>query len=127
MGLMADIINDNLDRSQRYKQRDGLQNRLEIIYNFAPQTTTVTVKEAQCRLNPKGTVEGEDFTFTDEEIDMFMPETIRISNIKTTTSNKLDEQLIYSNTVSGCAHCVTENCKSLSQMMNELKKAVTSI
>lgn len=88
IGLMADIINDNLDISEISKQRDGLQNKLEIIYNFAPQTTTAAFKEAQYRLNPKGTVEGEDFTFTDEEIDRFVPERIRISNIKTPTSNK---------------------------------------
>ncbi len=88
IGLMADIINDNLDVNEISKQRDGLQNKLGIIYNFAPQTTTAAFKEAQCRLNPKGTVEGEDFTFTDEEIDRFVPERIRISNIKTPTSNK---------------------------------------
>lgn len=85
IGLMADIINDNLDVNEISKQRDELQNKLEIIYNFAPQTTTATFKKAQQRLNPKGAVEGEEFTFTDDEIDRFMPEKIRISNIKTTT------------------------------------------
>ena len=53
-----------------------------IIYNFAPQTTTAVFKESQLRLNPKGMVDGEDFTFTDEEIDRFLPEKLRISNDK---------------------------------------------
>jgi len=85
IGLMADIINDNLDVSKIVKQRDELQSKLEIIYNFAPQTVTSAFKEAQSRLNPKGTVEGEDFTFTDEEIDLFLPESIRMANIKINT------------------------------------------
>ena len=82
IGLMADIINDNIEIKEIVKQRNDLQNKLEIIYNYAPQTTNVAFKESQLRLNPKGIVDGEDFTFTDEEIDRFLPEKLRISNDK---------------------------------------------
>lgn len=82
IGLMADIITNNIDMKEISKQRDELQNKLEIIYNYAPQTTNAAFKGSQLRLNPKGMVEGEDFTLTDEEINRFLPENLRISNDK---------------------------------------------
>lgn len=82
IGLMADIVNKDLKTSEIRKQRDKLLNKLEVIYKFAPQTTRDSFEKTQRLLNPKGVVDGEDFTFSDSEIDRFLPSHLRISNIK---------------------------------------------
>lgn len=81
IGLIADIMNEIMGMDEIINQRNELLNNLNVIYNFAPQTTRKAYKKAQKRLNPRGIVEGEDFTFSDEEIDRFLPKELRISNL----------------------------------------------
>lgn len=57
-----------LNRNSIIKQRDELQASLVAIYEAAPQTNGKAYLEAQDRLKNK-----EDLTFSPEEIDHFLP------------------------------------------------------
>jgi hypothetical protein len=78
--LMTDILNEYLETQKIVERRDEILKQLDIIYKFAPQTTTESFKTAQNRLNPKGQVDGEDFTFSEEEIDRFLPKQLKLKN-----------------------------------------------
>jgi len=82
IALMADIINKNLKINEIRKQRDKLLNKLEVVYKFAPQTTRASFEKAQKLLSSREVTIGEDFTFSDAEIDRFLPSPLKISNIK---------------------------------------------
>lgn len=82
IGLIADILNEHLENHEIVKKRDEILKQLEIIYKFAPQTTTKAYQIAQKRLNPKSVLEGEDFTTSDDEIDRFLPEELKSKNYK---------------------------------------------
>ena len=71
--LIADIINETINGDQIIAKRELLQSKLNVIYNFALPTSRKAYQEAQKRLNPIGIVDWEDFTFTDKEIDRFLP------------------------------------------------------
>ena len=79
INLISDIMSATIDNKSIQEKRNSLLNELNIIYSAAPQTSRKYYKEAQKRLNPKGDTEGEDFTFTEEEIDRFLPNELRIT------------------------------------------------
>jgi hypothetical protein len=76
--LIADIMNENTSRAEIKARRDELQRQYQVISDLAPQTGRKEYNEAQKRLNKRGIVDGEDFTWSDEEIDRFLPEELRL-------------------------------------------------
>lgn len=78
--LITDIMNGSISESEIMSRRDLLQREYQIVSDLAPQTSGKEYKEAQKRLNKRGVVEGEEFTWSDEEINWFLPENLRIKN-----------------------------------------------
>jgi hypothetical protein len=76
--LITDVMNDNISTSEIVARRDLLQREYQIISDLAPQTNSKEYTEAQKRLNKRGVVSGEEFTWSDEEIDWFLPESLRL-------------------------------------------------
>ena len=76
--LIADIMNDILSPTEIIARRDLLQSEYQVISDLSPQTGKEEYDEAQIRLNRKGIVGSEQFTWSDEEIDRFLPEELRI-------------------------------------------------
>jgi len=60
-------------------RRDLLQREYQVISDLAPQTGPREYVEAQKRLNKRGEVQGEEFTWSDDEIDWFLPEKLRLN------------------------------------------------
>jgi hypothetical protein len=79
-GFIADIMNENLSNAALLSKRDLLQQEYQVISDLAPQTGSKEYTEAQKRLNKRGAVQGEEFTWSDEEIDRFLPENLRLKN-----------------------------------------------
>ncbi|QQG42456.1 MAG: SLATT domain-containing protein [Candidatus Giovannonibacteria bacterium] len=78
--LIVDIMNESITTEILVTRRDLLQREYQIISDLAPQTGNKEYKEAQKRLNKRGEIEGEEFTWSDGEIDSFLPENLRLSN-----------------------------------------------
>lgn len=78
--LIADVMDECISSEQIIDRRDLLQREYQIISDLAPQTGPEEYKEAQRKLNKRGEVEGEEFTWSDEEIDRFLPEQLRIKS-----------------------------------------------
>lgn len=78
--LITDIMNNNLSAPEIISQRNLLQREYQVICDLAPQSCGEAYTEAQKRLNKRGAVTGEDFTWSDEEIDWFLPENLRLKN-----------------------------------------------
>ena len=76
--LIVDVMGDSISYEQITSRRDLLQREYQIISDLAPQTGPYEYAEAQKRLNKRGTVQGEEFTWSDEEIDWFLPENLRL-------------------------------------------------
>jgi len=77
--LIADVMNETLDIGAIVLKRDALQYQYQVVSDLAPQTGPFEYTEAQQRLNRRGDVSGEEFTWSDEEIDWFLPEELRLS------------------------------------------------
>lgn len=78
--LIVDIMNNDITSESLKVKRDLLQREHQTISDLAPQTGRVDYSQAQLRLNKRGVVSGEDFTWSDEEIDWFLPENLRLKN-----------------------------------------------
>jgi hypothetical protein len=76
--LIVDIMNEEISGEEIISKRDSLQSEYQSISDLSPQTSNEEYKEAQTRLLGKIT-EGEDFTWSNEEINKFLPENIKIS------------------------------------------------
>lgn len=76
--LITDVMNESISVNEMVARRDLLQREYQIISDLAPQTDSKEYTEAQKRLNKRGSVSGEEFTWSDDEIDWFLPETLRI-------------------------------------------------
>lgn len=76
--LIADIMNETLDTVAITKYRDTLQHQYQVICDLSPQTGGAEYTIAQGRLNKRGAVSGEEFTWSDAEIDWFLPESLRL-------------------------------------------------
>jgi hypothetical protein len=76
--LIADVMSGSVSSDQIISRRDLLQREYQIISDLAPQTGSKEYKEAQKRLNKRGEVQGEEFTWSDDEIDWFLPENLRL-------------------------------------------------
>ncbi len=80
--LITDIINESISDREIINKRDDLLREYQILCDLAPQTGREEYEEAQKRLNEKGVVQNEDFTWSDEEIDRFLPKELKIKNIQ---------------------------------------------
>jgi hypothetical protein len=78
--LIVDIMNGSISTQDIIAQRNLLQREYQVISDLAPQTGSPEYSEAQKRLNKRGSVKGEEFTWSDEEIDWFLPEILRVKN-----------------------------------------------
>ena len=72
LSLLTDVRANILSVNQVISQRDELQNRLFNIYSGSPRTNFKAYKEASKALKL-----NEELTFSDSEIDAFLPEALR--------------------------------------------------
>jgi hypothetical protein len=72
LSLLTDIKANQLSINQIINQRDDLQKRLYNIYCGSPRTNFKAYKEASKALNI-----NEELTFSDKEIDAFLPKELR--------------------------------------------------
>jgi len=75
LSLLAELRMKSLDDKDAIKRRDALQTRLAAIYKGAPQTNGKAYSAAQ-----KALKDCEEYTFSAEEIDKFVPEALRKTN-----------------------------------------------
>jgi hypothetical protein len=78
LSLLTDLKANHLSYESTTKLRDILQEKLTKIYKEAPRTTDISYKNARGGLKNKG-----ELLFTDEEIDKFLPITLRKNAIST--------------------------------------------
>ena len=69
INLLTDIKSDRA--GQRAERRDALINELKRIYAVAPDTSSSAYRRAQTALKI-----SEDMTFSDDEIDRFLPNSL---------------------------------------------------
>lgn len=72
LSMLTDLHDGNLDIAATRKKRDELQTRLASIYATAPRTNAKAYGIASDGLKAQ-----EEMTFSDEEIDKFLPATLR--------------------------------------------------
>lgn len=72
VNLMADLLNQKISEETIVSRRDNLIEELKMIYKFAPITTTKSYRKAQKALKI-----NEELTFSDEEIDQFLPQELK--------------------------------------------------
>ena len=72
LSLLADIRDPSISLTELRNRRDELQAQLHKIYRIAPHTNGKAYGKAQDALKNK-----EDLTFTDSEIDAFLPTPLR--------------------------------------------------
>lgn len=78
ISLIADIKSDILSIEQIKLRRDELQKSLNLLYQNSPRTNYEAYKRASKSLNESGQINtGEEMTFSDEEIDRFLPRDLR--------------------------------------------------
>jgi hypothetical protein len=75
LSLLTDIIGGNEDAALLRQRRDKLQQALAAIYKGAPHTDGTAYSDAQIALK-----QNEEYTFSDEEIDAFLPIQLRKGN-----------------------------------------------
>lgn len=75
VNLIADIMNNRLSEEAISSKRDQFVDELKLIYKFAPITTSLAYKKAQKALKI-----NEELTFSDKEIDNFLPNGLKISD-----------------------------------------------
>jgi hypothetical protein len=71
-------MSESVSTDQIIARRDLLQREYQVISDLAPQTGSKECTKAQKRLNKRGATQGEEFTWSDEEIDWFLPEYLRM-------------------------------------------------
>lgn len=78
ISLIADIKAETLSINEIKEQRDKLQESVHSIYQNAPRTNYKAYQLASKSLNQGGEVNtGEEMTFSDAEIDRFLPKELR--------------------------------------------------
>jgi hypothetical protein len=77
LSLITDTLDDKAALETLRERRDELQTALHKIYHSAPHTNGKAYAEAQDRMKNK-----EDMTFSEEELDLLLPATLRRGNRK---------------------------------------------
>ena len=80
--FIVDIINNNLITDDIIKKRDTFSKEYKIISEFSGQTEYKDYKSAQSSLFGKQN-NDEEYTWSDSEIDRFLPEFLRLKNLNT--------------------------------------------
>lgn len=80
MLLITDVMAGGTKSAEITMRRNTLQQEYQNICDIAPQTGSNEYQETQKRLNKDGVVEGEQFTWSDAEIDRFLPKELRINS-----------------------------------------------
>lgn len=75
--LIADLMNSTIDKQEVVKRRDALLEELKLIYKFSPATDSDSYKKAQKALQME-----DEQTFGEEELDLLLPESLRLSSKK---------------------------------------------
>ena len=75
LSLLTDLRMNSITAEQVITRRDDLQKKLAAIYKAAPQTSSKAYVAAQAALK-----EHEELTFSDSEIDKFLPVSLRKNN-----------------------------------------------
>jgi len=79
--FIVDIVNSNLSDREIRDKRDVLQSEYQIISDTAPETNSEDYGKAQEKLFGKKK-NGEEFTWSEDEIDHFLPDTLKLINLK---------------------------------------------
>ena len=77
-GLIVDIMNERAPQEALIARRDSLQAEYQVISDLASQTGTKEYAEAQKRLHTAGASGEEHYTWSDAEINQFLPENLRL-------------------------------------------------
>ena len=77
MGLIEETMSNTISDAELRSKKDDLQKRYSVIGENAPETTGDDYKQAQIGLGLDGN-SGEEFTWADKEIDLFLPEQLRL-------------------------------------------------
>jgi hypothetical protein len=72
MSLLSDLHDGHVDDTAARAKRDELQARLVTIYESAPRTSSKAYDDAS-----EGLKNREELTFSDAEIDAFLPKVLR--------------------------------------------------
>lgn len=72
LSLLTDLRMRRISEEDGAKRRDELQSKLAAIYKGAPQTNGKAYSQAQ-----KALKQNEEYTFSDAEIDKFVPSSLR--------------------------------------------------
>lgn len=80
--LIADVMNSRSSKKELLIRRDNLQHEYQSISDLSPNTGKSEFDSAQLALNKEGIVKGEQYTWSDEEIDHFLPEELRLVHNK---------------------------------------------
>lgn len=75
LSVLTDIKANNIDMEKIQQKRDELQGELSNIYTGSPRTNSKAYIQASAALQ-----KNEEFTFSDDEIDMFLPKNLRKIN-----------------------------------------------
>lgn len=74
VNLIADIMSERINTQEIVQKRDQLVQDLAILYKFAPQTSSAAYNKASAALK-----NNEELTFSNEEINNFLPKDLHIS------------------------------------------------
>jgi hypothetical protein len=77
MGLIEEAMSNTISDAELRSKKDNLLKRYSTIGENAPKTTGEDYKQAQIGLGLDGN-SGEEFTWADKEIDLFLPEQLRL-------------------------------------------------
>jgi hypothetical protein len=77
MSLIEEIMSNSTTETELRIKKDNLQKRYSAIGENSPETTSEDYKQAQIGLGLNGN-SGEEFTWADKEIDIFLPEQLRL-------------------------------------------------
>jgi len=72
LNLITDMVAGTLSDDEAAKRRDSLVDQIAVIYQHAPDTTSRAYMRARAALKA-----AEELTFSDEEIDDFLPTSLR--------------------------------------------------
>ncbi|RKS07193.1 hypothetical protein DFP74_2850 [Nocardiopsis sp. Huas11] len=73
LSLIADLMSDAVSYTEARERRDELQATTHAAYTDAPRTSSKAYVRAS-----EGLQRNEELTFTSHEIDLFLPETLRL-------------------------------------------------
>lgn len=78
--LITDIMNEKSSKKDILERRNALQNEYQSISDLSPSTSEADYLGAQKLLGLSGV--GEQFTWSDKEIDRFLPQEFRLTSLK---------------------------------------------